>query len=107
MPGIIAVLCRQWREPDAGSDRANTARYRPPARLLHWIMAAIVITMVPHGIAVNYLPWDAFQDWLLNLHKSLGIVVLALVIARLAYRLTADIIRCPEAGVEPARHSPA
>lgn len=51
-------------------------------------MAAIVITMLPLGIAVNYLPWDAFQDWLFNLHKSLGIVVLGLVIIRLAYRLT-------------------
>ncbi|UOK73409.1 cytochrome b [Ancylobacter polymorphus] len=63
-------------------------RYRRPARRLHWIMAAIVITMVPLGIAVNYLPWDAFQDWLFNLHKSLGIVVLGLVVVRLGYRLT-------------------
>lgn len=70
------------------STSSETPRYRRPARLLHWIMAAIVITMVPLGIAVNYLPWDAFQDWLFNLHKSLGIVVLGLVIVRLAYRLT-------------------
>ncbi len=63
-------------------------QYRRPARLLHWIMAAIVIAMVPLGIAVNYLPWNAFQDWLFNLHKSLGIVVLGLVVVRLAYRLT-------------------
>lgn len=65
----------------------DTPRYRRPARLLHWTMAAIVIAMVPIGIAVNYLPWNALQDWLYNLHKTLGIAVLALVAIRLAYRL--------------------
>ena len=66
----------------------QATRYRQPARVLHWLMALIVICMVPLGIAVNYLPWDGFQDFLFNLHKSLGIVVLALVVIRLIYRLT-------------------
>jgi cytochrome b561 len=55
---------------------------------VHWTMAVLVITMVPLGIAVNYLPWNAFQTWLFDLHKSLGIIILALVLIRLAYRLT-------------------
>ncbi|MBM6595471.1 cytochrome b [Microvirga pudoricolor] len=67
---------------------ASSTRYRFPARLLHWTMAVLVIGMVPLGIAVNYLPWDAFQTWLFNLHKSLGILLLALIAIRIAYRLT-------------------
>lgn len=51
-------------------------------------MAAIVIPMVPLGIAVGNLPWGDFQTFLFNLHKSLGIVVLALVLVRIGYRLT-------------------
>ncbi|RTL91424.1 hypothetical protein EJV44_19355 [Ancylobacter aquaticus] len=51
-------------------------------------MATTVIAMVPLGIAVNYLRWDAIKDWLFNLHKPLGIVVLGRVIVRLAYWLT-------------------
>lgn len=73
----------------------DSSHYRRPARLLHWIMAAIVICMIPIGIAVNYLPWDALQDWLYNLHKSLGIIVLGLVVTRLAYRLTHKPPRLP------------
>jgi hypothetical protein len=42
----------------------QVTRYRRPARILHWTMAAIVIAMVPLGIAVNYLPWNGFQDFL-------------------------------------------
>ncbi len=37
---------------------------------------------------MNHLPWNAFRDWLFNLHKSLGFVVLGLVIIRFIYRLT-------------------
>lgn len=48
----------------------------------------IVISMVPQGIAVNHLPWDDFQTFLFNLHKSLGIIVLVLVVMRIGYRLT-------------------
>ena len=66
-------------------------------------MALIVICMVPLGIAVNYLPWDGFQDFLFNLHKSLGIVVLALVVIRLIYRLTHKPPALPSSVPRPQR----
>lgn len=63
------------------------ARYRWPARLLHWLMALIVICMIPVGIAITYMNGGPLQDWLYAMHKSFGFVVLVLVVLRLGYRL--------------------
>lgn len=63
------------------------ATYRHPARLLHWLIALIVIGMIPVGIIMGNLDGGPLQDRLYDLHRSFGFVVLLLAIARLAYRL--------------------
>lgn len=61
--------------------------YRPTARLLHWLVALLVIATIPAGTVMvqEGLPrW--LQDGLFMFHKNVGVVILLLVLFRLAWR---------------------
>lgn len=62
--------------------------YRRPARILHWLVAVLVILNIPGGILMTRLDGGALQDFVFNNHRSIGFVVLVLALVRLAYRLT-------------------
>jgi cytochrome b561 len=65
-----------------------TQAYTPVARTLHWLTAALVLTLIVVGaIIANTGDWRG-KMVVYDLHKSTGIVVLALVLFRLFYRLT-------------------
>lgn len=57
------------------------------AKLLHWVIAACVLFIIPAGIAMVYLPDGDLKNALYNLHRSFGALILALMLIRLAYRL--------------------
>jgi cytochrome b561 len=61
--------------------------YSAPAKWLHWLIAPIVLAMIPVGAIMADLPEGALQDRLFFLHESFGLTVLALMIARIANRL--------------------
>jgi cytochrome b561 len=57
-------------------------------RWLHWTMAALIFVAIVLGVASAYLPvGQQPRKGLLEIHKSLGITILALVMVRLAWRL--------------------
>lgn len=61
--------------------------YRPAARLMHWLSALLVLTTIPAGfVMVQKGLSRPLQDSLYMYHKNIGVVILLLVIARLAYR---------------------
>jgi cytochrome b561 len=62
--------------------------YTLTARVLHWIVAALVLLMIPLGIVIANEWGGPAQQFLYNLHKSIGATLLPLVIVRLLYRLT-------------------
>ncbi len=64
---------------------ARAERYDQTARLLHWVMAALVIGNLAGGLLHETLE-DTIN--LIPLHKSIGLTVLALTIVRIAWRLT-------------------
>ncbi len=72
--------------------RAAATGYDRVARTFHWVMAALIVTLVPigmycaslRGVAGRAAERDA---WLL-VHKSLGLTILVLALLRLAWRLT-------------------
>lgn len=60
-------------------------QYNALARLLHWLMAALVLTVLAIGMTMvsslgNY-------HWLISIHRPLGILILLLVVVRFANRL--------------------
>jgi cytochrome b561 len=62
--------------------------YTVTARVLHWLTAVLVLTMIPLGIVIANEWGGRFQEQLYDLHKSIAAVLLPIVIVRLIYRLT-------------------
>ncbi len=64
----------------------TAARYSLPAMILHWVQAALVIWLLWRGWTMIDLPKGAERTAAYALHKSLGLVALALVVIRLGWR---------------------
>lgn len=62
-----------------------TPGYTPVARALHWTTAVLVLFMIPVGFYIANA--DDVSDTIYDLHKSVGMLILALVLFRLIYRL--------------------
>ncbi|MFN3745688.1 MAG: cytochrome b [Hyphomicrobiaceae bacterium] len=65
--------------------------YSPLQRLLHWVIAAAVIVMIPVGIYMvrrgQWSNFDALTNTLYSWHKLIGFCVLWLVVLRIIVRL--------------------
>jgi hypothetical protein len=61
--------------------------YTLTARILHWATAALVLTMIPIGIVMANANFGQAQDTLYHLHRSIGAVLLPIVLLRLLYRM--------------------
>jgi cytochrome b561 len=69
-------------------------RYGGPARLLHWLMALLLAVQIPVGLVMSYRGnvlnlWNQLTDFLYSAHKSIGFVLLILLLLRALVRLTA------------------
>lgn len=62
--------------------------YAAPAIILHWTIAVLIATMVAVGWYMMAHEKDPGSERFFNLHKSVGIVVFALVLLRIVWRLT-------------------
>ena len=62
--------------------------YAAPAIVLHWTLAILIATMVAVGWYMMYIEDEPGSERFFNLHKSVGIVVFALVLLRIVWRLT-------------------
>lgn len=65
-----------------------TSTYAWPARLLHWLMALLLVGLVALGFYLSSLPFSPRRLQLVAWHKWAGVTVFALVLVRLAWRLT-------------------
>lgn len=74
-----------------------TPSYHPIMRLLHWLTVVLILALfVFGGWIVWFDPGDGpLKDRLYNLHESLGILVLALAITRVAARLLTGAPKLP------------
>jgi len=61
------------------------------SRILHWVMAIIVIGMLGCGLYIDNLPDEPIKFLLINLHKGTGVVVLGLLVFRLLWRLSQPV----------------
>lgn len=65
----------------------QTTRYDLIAMSLHWIVALAVFTAYGIGLVREELPKGDFRAWLLTLHMSLGLLVIALTVIRVGWRV--------------------
>ncbi|TVP72733.1 MAG: cytochrome b [Rhodobacteraceae bacterium] len=63
-------------------------RYSNTTRVLHWVSAIMILSTIPIGaIMLREGLERSTQDLLFILHKNGGVIIFALVLARLAWRL--------------------
>ena len=65
---------------------STTARYTGTAMVLHWLVAVLLLINVTLGLIVDLIP-DSVVRTSIDLHKSIGITVLGLVLLRILWRL--------------------
>jgi len=66
--------------------RSDANTFTLPARVLHWLMAAMILAMLFIGVGMVASVSER-HEWLLRIHKPLGIAILILAVLRLAVRL--------------------
>ncbi|UVJ42352.1 cytochrome b/b6 domain-containing protein [Pseudomonas sp. LS1212] len=66
---------------------AQPTHFAPLARLLHWSMALLILTMLFIGAGMVASVSER-HEWLIHIHKPLGALLLVLVILRLVVRLS-------------------
>lgn len=74
----------------------ETDRYALVQRLLHWLIAILVLGVLGVGMTLGYLGYDGVKETfgnditnaLYTLHKTFGVMILALMLLRLALRLS-------------------
>ena len=67
----------------------HAARYHPVSIALHWLIALLVLAQVALGWWMVEIPKSppGVRAWWFNLHKSIGLTIGVLMLARLAWRL--------------------
>lgn len=70
----------------ASGEGEATGRYDAGAVAFHWVVAALIVFMGGLGLLFDDIPRESRPFWI-NVHGSVGLVYLGLVIARLAWRL--------------------
>ena len=61
--------------------------YAMPAKVFHWLTAALVVFMVSSAVIAKQLNDGYWSDTLFMLHKTTGVITLAVVLMRLLYRI--------------------
>ena len=78
----------------------RTDHYPGTSKVLHWLVAACILTTAPVAIAMGRVSAGPTQDNLYNFHKSLGVLILILVILRLVNRIAVGA-PIADPGIEP------
>ncbi|MFQ3322901.1 MAG: cytochrome b561 [Pseudomonadales bacterium] len=61
-------------------------RYGRVSRLLHWVTAILIISLIPIGIFTTMIPEDAwFRNHYYVVHKTIGMIVFGLLVIRLLW----------------------
>ena len=80
----------------AGSHAKMIPAYTVTARVLHWTTAFLILFMIPLGIVIANDWGGAAQDFLYDLHRSIGVTIIPLVILRIIYRWRHPPLPLPE-----------
>lgn len=62
--------------------------YASVAKWLHWLMAAIILCMIPAGLTMTRLGDGPVKNQIYDLHKSFGMIVFTLAVVRAAWRVS-------------------
>ena len=62
-------------------------RYSALSTINHWVTALLVVVMITLGYLMSAAPSDAVEDYVLDVHTSIGFFVFLFVVWRVSFRL--------------------
>src|SRR5581483_391223 len=68
------------------SESSPATGYSPVAKLLHWLVAALIVAQFVIAYLMPHIGRNTQPNTIINLHFSLGAVILTVVIVRLVWR---------------------
>ncbi len=74
----------------------NVAKYTQTAVTLHWLVALLILAVLPLGMVMTELDLSPTKLKLYSWHKWLGVTVFALALLRIVWRLTHAAPALPE-----------
>jgi cytochrome b561 len=78
----------KFNRRDGAGATGERFQYDGAQRAFHWVMAVIILVAIAIGIYTAYLPpGTSPRRELLDLHKSLGMTAMVMIVLRIAYRL--------------------
>lgn len=71
----------------------NATHYGAIAKTFHWLVALLILTLIPLGIIATDAPFETSEQlaqkaWLFSLHKTLGVTVFFVAVLRILWALT-------------------
>ena len=71
----------------------TTTTYGTITKTFHWLTALLILTIIPLGVVANRLPYEtnaqlAFKAQLFSVHKTFGVIIFAVALARILWALT-------------------
>lgn len=84
-----AVSERMTMHVQTGSEQQpvfSFVRYGGPARLLHWLVAVLVLMTWPLGFMIGYVKKEVVMDFYM-LHEGIGFIVLWVMLVRVGNKL--------------------
>jgi cytochrome b561 len=70
--------------------------YTMTARILHWVMAILVLFVLPLGLVIANDWGGPLQEPLYDLHRSAGTLIIPLIVLRLVHRLANPPLPLPD-----------
>jgi cytochrome b561 len=87
--------------------KSTEDRYGTVAIATHWVAAALIVALLITGFRVSGAADPAAKAVFLRFHAVMGVVILALTLARIAWWWFADRKPLPVAGQQPLLHRAA
>ena len=71
----------------------RSTTYGTVTKTFHWLTALLILTVIPLGVIANRLPYEtneqlALKAQLFSFHKTLGVIVFAVALARILWAVT-------------------
>lgn len=76
-------------------DSANEWAYSRAAIVLHWLLAVLIAVMAALGWYMMSIEHEPAGPWYIGLHKTLGILVFALILVRVVWRVNHKPVDLP------------
>jgi cytochrome b561 len=92
----VIEFARPRSLPVASLTSAAAPAYTVTARVLHWVTALVIALAIPLGLIIRNDWGGPLQNSLYGLHESLGLLLIALVLARIVHRSTNPPLRLPQ-----------